>query len=95
MFLTYQAKMINFIICFHTQWEVFFQIKFYIRMKFYLFHRGMKLTCKQKFFHPGRVSFGDKVSCKPTLSVLISIYLKFTNEKNTFKIANIVHSLKC
>ena len=25
--LTYQAKMINFIICFHTQWEVFSQFK--------------------------------------------------------------------
>ena len=28
------------------------------------------------------------------LSVLISIYLKFTNGKSTFKIAIIVHSLK-
>ena len=44
--------MINFIICFHTQWEVSFQIKFYPRTKFYSFHPGMKLTCKQKFFYP-------------------------------------------
>ena len=36
--------MINFVICSHTQWEVFFQIKFHPRMKF---------TCKQNFFHPG------------------------------------------
>ena len=44
----------NFIICFHhTQWEVFFQIKFHPGMKFYSFHPGMKFTCKQKFFHPG------------------------------------------
>ena len=40
--LTYQAKMINFT-CFHTESEVFFQIKF---------HPWMKLMCKQKFFHP-------------------------------------------
>ena len=39
----------NFSYCLH----VFFQIKFYPRMKFYSFHLGMKLTCKQKFFHPG------------------------------------------
>ena len=38
--------------CFHTQWEVIFQIKFYPKMKFYSFHPGMKLTCKQKFFQP-------------------------------------------
>ena len=28
--LTYQAKMIHFIICFHTQLEVFVQIKFHL-----------------------------------------------------------------
>ena len=33
--------------------EGFFQIKFHRGMKFYSFHPGMKLTCKQKFFHPG------------------------------------------
>ena len=37
---------------FHTQWKVFFQIKFHPGMKFYSFHPRMKLTCKQKFFHP-------------------------------------------
>ena len=51
--LTYQAKMINFFIYFHTQWEVFFQIKYHPGMKFCSFHPGMKLTCKQKFFYPG------------------------------------------
>ena len=60
MFLTYQAsnfknleKMINFIICFHTQWEFSFQIKFHPGMTFYSFHPGMKFTCKQNFFYPG------------------------------------------
>ena len=47
--LTYQAKMINFMLCFHTQWEVSFQIK----LKRVEFQPGMKLTFKQKFFHPG------------------------------------------
>ena len=32
--LTYQVRMINFIIWFHTQWEVFFEFKFYLGMKF-------------------------------------------------------------
>ena len=32
--LTYQARMINFIIWFHTQWEVFFELNFYLGMKF-------------------------------------------------------------
>ena len=36
--------MISFTRCFHIQWEVFSPIKF---------HPGMKLTRKQKFFHPG------------------------------------------
>ena len=40
-------------ICFHTQYELFFQIKFHPAMKFYSFHPGMKLTCKKNFFHPG------------------------------------------
>ena len=31
----------------------FFQMKFLPGMKFYSFHPGMKLTCKQKFFHTG------------------------------------------
>ena len=56
---------------FHIQWEDFFQIEFHPRMKFYSFHPGMKLMCKQKFFHygtsfiPGR----DFISiiCKRTL----------------------------
>ena len=40
--------------CFHhTKWEVFFQIKFHPGMKLCSFHTGMKLTCKQKFFHSG------------------------------------------
>ena len=49
--LTYEAKII---IGFYTQWEVFFQIKFHPGIKFYSFHEtpGMKLTSKQKFFHP-------------------------------------------
>ena len=51
--LIYEVKMINFIICFHPQWEVFFQIKFHSGMKFYSFHPRMKLTCKQTFFHLG------------------------------------------
>ena len=68
--LTYQAKMINFIISFHTQWKVFFQIKLHPGMKFYSLDPGMKLACKQKFFHPGKsfISGWDFVSvtCKRT-----------------------------
>ena len=66
----------NFVICFdYTQWEVFFQIKFHSGMKFYSFHPRMKLTCKQKFFHP-RTSFIPgwdfiSVSCKRTLRLKI------------------------
>ena len=60
--LTYQAKIIFFLIFFYTKWEVFFQIKF---------HLGMKLTCKQKFFHPGTnfIPGWDfmSVTCKRTL----------------------------
>ena len=63
--------MINFITCFHTQWEVFFQIKFHLGMKFYSFHPGMKLTCKQTFFHPGTSFIRGwdfiLVTCKRTL----------------------------
>ena len=79
IFLTYQPSDFNNwekweILCFHhTQWEVFFQIKFHPQMKFYSFHPGMKLTCKQNFFHP-RTSFilgwdFISVTCKRTLSV--------------------------
>ena len=88
IFLTYQAsdfnnweKMRNFIICFHhTQWEVFFQIKFHPGMKFYSFHPGMKFTCKQKFFHPG-TSFilgwdFISVTCKRTLIWLKIAYFQ-------------------
>ena len=43
-------------------------------MKFYSFHPGMKLTCKQKFFHPGRsfIPGWDSVlvTCKRTLNGL-------------------------
>ena len=67
--------MINLIICFHTQWEVFFQIKFHPGMKFYSFHPGMKLTCKQKFFHPGTSFIPGwdfvSVTCKRTLKRII------------------------
>ena len=66
-----QAKMINFIIYFHTQRELFFRIKFHPGMKSYSFHPGMKLTCKQKFFHR-RTSFIPgwdfiSVTCKRAL----------------------------
>ena len=60
--LTYQAKMINYIIYFHIQWEVFLQIKFHPGMKFYLFHPLMKLTCKQEFSILGRVSSRAEIS---------------------------------
>ena len=63
--------MINFIICFHTQWEVFFHFKFHPGIKFYSFHPGMKFTCKQKFFHPGTSFIPGRyfilVTCKRTL----------------------------
>ena len=69
--------MINFIICFHTQWEVFFQIKFHPGMKFYSFHSGMKLTCKQKFFHPWTSFIPGwdfvSVTCKRTLRLLFTV----------------------
>ena len=60
--------------CFHhTQWEVFFQIKFRPRMKFYPFHSGMKFTCKQKFLHPGPSFIPGwdfiLVTCKRTLNL--------------------------
>ena len=55
--LTHEAKMINFNRCFHTQLEVFFQIKF---------HPGMKLTCKHKFFHPG-----DEISSQLHVNALL------------------------
>ena len=58
--------MINVIRCFHTQWEVFFQIKFHPGMKFYLFHPGMKLTCKQKVFHPW-----DEISSRLHVNALL------------------------
>ena len=49
----------------------FLSIKFHPGMKFYSFHRGMKLTCKQKFFHPGTSFIPGwdfiSVSCKRTL----------------------------
>ena len=66
--------MINFFICFHTQWKFFIQIKFHPGMKFYSFHPGMKLTCKQIFFHHG-TSFilgweFVSVTCKRTLNGL-------------------------
>ena len=68
------SKMINFFICFHTQWKFFIQIKFHPGMKFYSFHPGMKLTCKQIFFHHG-TSFilgweFVSVTCKRTLNGL-------------------------
>ena len=67
----FNISMINFK-CFHTQREVFFQIKFHPGMKFYSFHPEMKLTCRQKFFHPGTTSFIPgwdffSVTCKCTL----------------------------
>ena len=43
--------MISFLMFLDTQWDVFFQIKFHLRMKFYSFHPEMKPTCKKKFFH--------------------------------------------
>ena len=78
MFLTYQASDFNnwekweILLCFdHTQWEVFFQIKFHPRLKLYSFHHWMKLTCKQKVFHPGTsfIPGWDFISltCKRTL----------------------------
>ena len=71
----FNISMINLIICFHTQWEVFFQIKFHPGMKFYSFHPGMKLTCKQKFFHPGTSFIPGwdfvSVTCKRTLKRII------------------------
>ena len=75
MFWHAKLKCYFFFICFHTQWEVFFQIKFHLGMKFYLFHPGMKLTCKQKFFHP-RTSFIPGwdlvlVTWKGTLSYIV------------------------
>ena len=69
--LIYQAKIIIFLIFFHTQSEVFFQIKFHPGMKLYSFHPGMKFTCKQIFLHP-RTSFilgwdFVSVTCKRTV----------------------------
>ena len=54
-------------------------------MKFYSFHPGMKLTCKQKFFHP-EASFilgwdFISVTCKRTLILLWEEFWK-TNKKN-------------
>ena len=34
----FNISVINFIICFHTQWEVFLQIKFHPGIKFYSFY---------------------------------------------------------
>ena len=61
------SKMINFIICFHIQWDVFFQIKFHPWMKFSLFHPGMKRTWKQNFLIPGWDFIS--VTCKRTGSL--------------------------
>ena len=63
--------MISYITCFHTQWEVFFQIKFYPGMKFYSLHPRMKLTCTHKCFHPGRVSSGDEISSRLHVNALL------------------------
>ena len=89
IFFTHQAsdfnnweKMRNFIICFHhTQWEVFFQIKFHPGMKFYSFHPGMKLTCKQNFFHLGmRFHLGYMwTHSKSSSSFLLPLSSKYYN----------------
>ena len=57
--------MINVIIFHHTQWEVFFQIKFH--MKFHSFHLGMKSRVNRNFFIPGRDFIS--VTCKRTLKL--------------------------
>ena len=59
--------------CFHTQWEVFFQIKFHRGMKFYWFHIGMKLTCKQNFFISGQVSSRDEISSRLHVNTLLDV----------------------
>ena len=96
MFLTYQASEFNnwekweILLCFHhTQREVFFQIKFHPEMIFYLFHPGMKLTCKHKFFHPW-MSFipgwdFTSVTCKRTLTCFTTrlyVYIRNSNRSN-------------
>ena len=54
------------LLCFHhTQWEVFFQIKFH--MKFHSFHLGMKSRVNRNFFIPGRDFIS--VTCKRTLKL--------------------------
>ena len=45
-------KIINCMLCFHTQLEVFFQTKFHPGMKFCSRYPWNKFTCKQVFFHP-------------------------------------------
>ena len=72
--ITYQAanfndweKIINCILCFHTQLEVFFQTKFHPGMKFCSLYPWNRFTCKQVFFIPGR-SF-ISVTYKKTLEL--------------------------
>lgn len=72
--ITYQAanfndweKVINCMLCFHTQLEVFFQTKFHPGMKFCSLYPWNKFTCKQVFFIPGR-SF-ISVTYKKTLEL--------------------------
>ena len=78
MFLIYQASDFNnwekweILLCFHdTHWKVFFQIKFHPGMKFYSFHPGMILTCKQKFFHPGTSLSQDEISSRLHVNALL------------------------
>ena len=58
----------------HTQLEVFFQTNFHLGMKFCKFHPGIKLSCKQDFFHSWTIFIPAcdfiSVTCKHTLSVL-------------------------
>ena len=63
--------MMNLIIRFHNQLEIFFQTKFHSGTKFYPFHPGMKFKCKQNFFNPGTSFIPGwyfiSVTCKHTL----------------------------
>ena len=75
--------MISYIICFHTQGEIFFQIKFHTGIKFYSFHLGMKLMCKQKFFHPGTSFIRDEISSWLHVNAFLLLTTTSTRFKNT------------
>ena len=89
MFFTYQASDFNnwekweILLCFHhTQWEVFFQIKFQPGMNSTCFIPGWNSHVNRNFFIPRWVSSWDEISSLLHVNALWVIQVCLTQSKN-------------